>query len=145
MTTMTVVGRLGVDGQLKHTSQGTAVTELAIAYNYGRKDADGRRQTQWVRASLWGRQAEALVPYLSKGTGVIATLEDVHIREFTKQDGSNGYSLQGNVIKFEFAPGGREVSAENHSPAPAQPAVITSPKTSTQGNMGHFDAGDIPF
>lgn len=142
MTTMTVIGRLGTDGQLKQTAQGAIVTELAIAYNYGRKEHDGKRSTQWVRASLWGRQAEALVPYLSKGKGVIVTLDDVHVRDFIKQDGSSGYALQGNVIKFEFSPGGKESNPQSnysHQQQNTQPPAIHP--TSGMGNAND----DIPF
>lgn len=106
MTTMTVIGRLGRDCELKYTDNGTVLTELSIAYNYGRKDGNGDRPTQWVRGTMWGKQAEALVSYLTKGAGVGVTLEDVHVREFDRNDGTRGHSLEGRVIKFEFL-GGR--------------------------------------
>lgn len=102
MTTMTVNGRLGRDSELKYTSEGMAYLSLNVAYNYGRRDGEGNRPTQWVQATMWGKQAEALSPHLTKGSGVLLTLEDVHINEYQKSDGSTGSALRGRVIKFEF-------------------------------------------
>ena len=145
---MTVIGRLGTDGQLKETPQGSVVTELAIAYNYGRKGTDGKMPTQWVRASLWGKQAEALVPYLSKGTSVAVTIDDVHVRNFTKQDGSIGSSLQGNVIKFVFASGRKEESSGQNEKLSLQQQRQPQPPVLNPhhnvGGVGPID-DDIPF
>lgn len=124
MSTMTVNGRLGRDAELRHTSDGTAYAPLNVAYNYGRRDGDGKRPTQWIQATLWGRQAEALIQYLEKGTGVVLTVEDVHIHEYQKNDGSTGSQLQGRVIKFEFgmnAPSsGSKTQSQPQQQAPAQ-------------------------
>lgn len=102
MTTMTVNGRLGRDAELKYTADGTAFAGLNVAYNYGRRDAGGNRPTQWIQGTVWGKQAEALLPHLTKGAGVVMTLEDVHIHEYQKNDGTTGNQLRGRVIKFEF-------------------------------------------
>lgn len=123
MLTATAHGRLGRDVELRYTPEGKAVAELALACNYGRKGEDGNYPTQWVRASLWDKQAEALAEYLTKGKGLVLILRDVHVREF---DGKNGpsYSLEGTVVNLEFAAGERAEgggqAARATAPAPRQ-------------------------
>ena len=69
--------------------------QLAVAYNYGRKGEDGKKPSQWVRASMFGKQAETLAPYLTKGKQVSLVIRDLHIATFQKQDGTTGTSLEG--------------------------------------------------
>ena len=144
MSVMFVNGRLGRDVELKYTAQGAAVAELAIAYNYGRKGSDGNRPTQWVRASLWGAQAEALAPYLVKGSGVAVTLGDVNVRTYQKSDGTTGSSLEGRVINFDFAAGaGGSQSREQPVQRQAQQRDYQAANYDGSGTSG-MD-GDIPF
>ena len=103
MPTLTDLGRLGRDTELRYTNAGDPVATLAIACDYGRKGQDGKRPTQWIEASLWGKQAEALVPYLVKGQQVYFTLEDAHIETFQKSDGSQGVKLVGRIITIKLA------------------------------------------
>lgn len=95
--------RLGRDAELRSLPDGTPVMNLAMAYNYGKKDQDGRRQTTWVDGAVFGNRAEALAQYMVKGQQLCVTIDDVHIRTFDKADGSQGFSLSGTVISIEFA------------------------------------------
>ena len=71
------LARIGRDAEIRHTAGGDAVASLSLAFTYGRKGEDGKRPTQWVDASLWGKRAEALAQYLTKGSLVAVTPEDV--------------------------------------------------------------------
>jgi len=68
INSVTLVGRLTKDAELKYTTGGTAVCRFSIALNYRRKNGD-----QWEDAAnyfdvvLWSRQAESLGKYLLKG------------------------------------------------------------------------------
>ena len=62
------LARIGRDAEIRHTAGGDAVASLSLAFTYGRKGEDGKRPTQWVDASLWGKRAEALAQYLTKGS-----------------------------------------------------------------------------
>jgi single-strand DNA-binding protein len=105
MNILTFVGRLGRDAEVRTTGNGTPVANLAIAYNYGRKDEDGKRPTQWVDASLWGDRANSLAEYLVKGQQIAVVLRDVHIRTYDKNDGSQGFSLCGDVSELSLVGG----------------------------------------
>jgi single-strand DNA-binding protein len=138
MLTMTVHGRLGRDAELRDAN-GTSVADLAIACNYGRKGEDGKKPTQWVRASLWGKQAEAMLDYLTKGKGLVAILSDVHVRSYNKNDGTPATSLEGRVDQIAFTGAGPSEAAKPAAPPPPPP----KPKPKAAGD--DFDDDDIPF
>lgn len=144
MATLSGLMTLGRDAELRTTNNGTAVAQLALAYNYGQK-VDGKRPTQWIRASMWGNQATALHPYLLKGKQVQVTLNDVHMRSY-ESNGETKYSLEGKVIDFEFGRdgGGNQAAAPAPAPAPAR-APVRQP--APQRESGGFDDMDdsIPF
>lgn len=145
------LARLGQDIETRHTPSGEQVANLSIAFNYGRKGQDGKRPTQWVRASLWGeKRIGALADYLVKGQAVVVTLDDVHIEEFQKRDGSTGSALVGTVSNLELAGrsdgggGQQQGAAPAAKPAPAPAARPTAPPRSAGGVMDDMD-DDIPF
>ena len=115
MSKMFGLARLGRDAEIRTTSQGESVATLALAFSYGRKGGDGRRPTQWVDGALWGKRAEALAPYLTKGGLVSVLLEDVHIETYQGKNGEAS-KLVGRVVDVELAGGGDRAA----SPAPAQ-------------------------
>jgi len=65
-----LVGNLTRDIELKHTPQGTAVTEIGLAINERRKTKDDEYvdETTFVDVTLWGRTAEVAAEYLHKGS-----------------------------------------------------------------------------
>jgi single-strand DNA-binding protein len=67
-----ILGFLGVDPELKHTSQGLAIAMLRVATSRRWLDKDGERQeeTDWHDVEVWGRQAEAAGEHLAKGRQV---------------------------------------------------------------------------
>ena len=107
---LTGTARLGKDCEVRATQAGETVVNFSAAFNYGRKDNDGNRPTQWVRCTLWGKQGEALQQYLVKGQQVTVVLRDVHIEEF---EGQNGWmaSLVGTVSDIELVGGRPEGSS----------------------------------
>lgn len=97
------LARLGRDAELRYTPSGEAVCNLSLAVNYGKKGQDGNRPTQWIDASLWGKQAEALTPYLTKGSVHCFVLSDIHIETYQSQNGP-GHKLSARVDSVELGP-----------------------------------------
>jgi len=125
--------RIGRDAEIRHTPSGDAVINLSLAYNYGMKPKDGsNKPSQWIDASLWGKQAEALCQYLKKGGLVDVVLQDLHIEEF---DGKNGKQskLVGRVLQIELAGS----KSGDSAPAPQQQQSRATP-------ADDFDS-DVPF
>jgi single-strand DNA-binding protein len=119
MPQLTDIGRIGRDAELRYTPNGDAVINLALACDYGRKGEDGNRPTQWVDATLWGKQAEAMAPYLIKGQQVYFTMDDAHIETYAKTGGGEGFKLTGKIIVIKFA-GSPPQAAGNQQQAPQQ-------------------------
>lgn len=143
MATLTGLFTLGRDAETRVTQGGTTVVQLAVAYNYGRKGEDGKKPSQWVRASMFGKQAETLAPYLTKGKQVSLVIRDLHIATFQKQDGSTGTSLEGVADFDDFARGPKpEGAAQATAPAPAPRPAPAPPPSS---GFDEFDSSDVPF
>ena len=130
------LARLGRDAELRTTQSGDAVASLSLAMDYR---AGREKETQWVDGALWGKMAETLTQYLVKGKLVCVTLDDVHIAEFEKRDGTSGTKLVGRVSKIELAGGGERTEERTAAPKPAPPASKPVPVA--------FDDmdDDIPF
>ena len=147
------LARLGRDAEIRTTSQGESVATLALAFSYGRKGSDGNRPTQWVDAALWGKRAEALAPYLTKGGLVSVSLEDVHIETFDGKNGP-GHKLAARVVDVELAspkqagaaPAPRPATAPRPAPAPRGDDGAGSPPAGHPASSGFDDMeDDIPF
>lgn len=67
MNNWTVAGNAGKDAVLRHTPQGDPVLNFSV----GVTERKGQENvTLWVDCSLWGKRAESLEPYISKGSKV---------------------------------------------------------------------------
>ena len=151
MPQLTDIGRIGRDAELRYTTgqNPTAVVALTLACDYGRKGQDGKKPTQWVEAVIFGKQAEALAPYLVRGQLMHFTIDDVHIEEFKRTDGAPGNKLTGKVIAIKFA-GSPPQGSQPQPQAQQQPRKQQAPRQqqNQQGTHGKdFDSydDDIPF
>lgn len=65
-----LLGNVTRDIELRHTPQGTPVTDMGIAVNDRRKNANGEwiDEVTFVEVTLWGRTAEVASEYLRKGS-----------------------------------------------------------------------------
>jgi len=84
--------RIGNEPELRYSSSGMAVLQISLAYKFGKE-----KKSQWVRASLFGKRAESLAPYLGKGQLIYAEISDVNVNQYTSKDGTQGVSLEGIV------------------------------------------------
>ena len=87
---------------------------------------------------MWGKQAEALQPYIKKGDQISVSIKDLHNEKYPKKDGTEGFKLVGEIVAFEFA-----ASSKTSSPAPEAKPGTTSKPGSGQGFDDFND--DIPF
>lgn len=137
-------GRIGRDAELRYTQGGDAVCSVPVAVDYGRKGQDGKKPTQWYEVTLWGKQAEALAQYLTKGKQVFFTGEDLRVETFDKQDGSQGVKLVCRCAGIKFASDGQQAPAQQQAPRqqPAQQRqAAPAPPPAADDD---FD-DDIPF
>lgn len=140
------LARIGNEPTLRRTSQDEAVINLSLAFSYGKKDDSGKRPTEWVETSIWGKRAESLEQYLAKGGQVSVTLDDLHIETYEGRNGE-GKKLVGRLIDIELA-GSRSESTSQQDPAARQatgrPASHQAQAQRSSPNFADMDS-DIPF
>ena len=68
-----LVGNLTRDPEIRYIQSGTAVTDVGLAVNDRRKTATGEwvDEVTFVDVTVWGRQAETVSEYLTKGSPVL--------------------------------------------------------------------------
>lgn len=138
-------GRIGRDAELRFTQDGTAVCGVPVAVEYGRKGQDGRKPTQWYEVTLWGKQAEGLAQYLTKGKQIFFTGEDLHIETFQKNDGTTGHKLCCRAAGIKFASDGQgQQQAQQQRPPQQRQQPAQQPAAQQTQNYDSFD-DDIPF
>jgi single-strand DNA-binding protein len=112
MISATVVGNLGRDAEQKQVG-GNTVVEFSIASS---KKVKGEDQTSWIRAAYWGKAAEAVCQYLTKGKTVAAS-GDLEVREYQKNDGTKGTSVELRVNSLQLLGGGDKAGASTNGTA----------------------------
>jgi len=90
-----LVGNLGRDAEVRHTPGGQAVATLNLATTETWNDKDGQRQekTEWHRVVLWGKQAESLQEYLTKGKQIYIEGR-LQTRQWDDKDGNKRYTTE---------------------------------------------------
>lgn len=77
MNTLTVIGNLAADPDLRFTPSGSPVANFSIAqtprkYNSDTGKWEDKGEANFFRANVWNKQAENVAESLTKGTRVIA-------------------------------------------------------------------------
>jgi single-strand DNA-binding protein len=102
------IGRLGKEPTMKFDDKGQAITNLTVAVNTGWGD---KKETVWFSLVSFGKQAEVLNQYLSKGKRLEFTGELQKVRTYEKADKSVGVSVDARILNFTFIDAA-EVSSE---------------------------------
>lgn len=100
---ITITGRLGRDAELR--GDGGSILSMRLASNYSAKE-NGQwvEKTNWLDAVMFGNRAQAVAPYLKKGTEV-AISGELRIREYETRDGSKRNAVEIVVDELKLAGG----------------------------------------
>jgi single-strand DNA-binding protein len=103
-----LLGNLTRDIELRHTPSNQTVANIGLAVNrtFQTKDGERREETTFVDCESWGRQAEVMAQYLSKGRPVLIQGR-LKLDSWQDKDGGNRSKLKVVVENFQFV-GGRE-------------------------------------
>lgn len=99
-----VIGNLTRDPELRSLPSGRKVTNFSLATNRYYNDSDGNRQedTQYHNIVVFGRQAENVAQYLSKGS--MALVEGRLQTRSWEQDGQRRYRTEIVAQRVQFGP-----------------------------------------
>ena len=74
--TITIVGNVGNDAEMKYDKSGQAIVSFTVAVNKTTGKGEQRKQsTTWFSVTVWGERGENLQPYIVKGGLVLITGE----------------------------------------------------------------------
>lgn len=138
MNQVNLTGRLTKDVEVRYTQSGKAVGSGTIAVTRRFKNADGNTDSDFIQYVVWGKSAEILSQYTSKGT-LVALTGSWQTRSYEKDDGTRVYVNELNVENFDFL----EKKSDSQQSAPKTQAPN---QFANQGNKSFdIDPNDLPF
>ncbi len=141
----TFIGNLGRDAELKYTPGGDAVATISIACSESWKDKSGQKQerTEWVRVVLWGKTAEALAPYLTKGKQIYVAGK-LTTRKWEDKSGNERYTTEIRGERVVLLGGGGERRQDGPAHLRDEDVGRAEP-TKAYGDRTYDPDDDIPF
>ena len=154
-----LMGNLTRDPEVRYTPKGTALATIGLAVNRNWTNEAGEKKEEvtFVDVEVWGRQAETIGQYLSKGRPIFVEGRLKLDQWDDKESGQKRSKLKVVCENFQFigAPkGGAEVSdqppAQRSAPRPVnKPAPAAKPPAAAAEEEVAPPAGDgddnIPF
>jgi len=123
MNSITIVGGLGRDAELKYLNNGDPICNFSVADSQGRD-----KGTIWWNCTLYGKRGEALAQYLTKGQSVtvVGTITE---REWTDKTDTKRKSMDVRVSEIALQGGRRDAEPQQErrqAPAPQQADIDDS-------------------
>lgn len=152
VNSVTIIGNLGRDPELRYLPSGDAIANIAVATSYKSKDkntGETKEHTEWHRISFFGRMAEIVGQYMKKGSSIYVQGR-LQTRKYQK-DGQDHYAtdiVAENMQFLDKRDGGDQGQQQRQAPQQnqqrqAQPAQQRAPARSFADDG--IDADDIPF
>lgn len=110
LNTITIMGRMTRDPELRRTGSGVAVTSftLAVDRDFAPKDS-GEKETDFIDVVCWRSTAEFVEKYFRKGSMAIASGR-LQIRNWTDKDGNKRRSAEVHADNVYFGDSKKEAS-----------------------------------
>ncbi len=131
MNSITIAGQLGKDAEIRFLQDGSPVAGFSIADSQG-KD----KPTIWWNCSLFGKRAESLAQYLTKGQAVTVT-GTLTEREYTNRDGVKAKAQDVRVNDVALQGGQRQQQVERKT--------VEGYQGGTGKPDASFDDSEVPF
>lgn len=137
-----LLGNLTSDPELRTTTSGQNVASFSIAVNRVYNNSQGERQeeTSFINCTAWGRTAETISKYVSKGRQILVS---GRLQQRTWQDkdtGKNRSAIDVVVEEFSF------VNDSNRGDGGSAPAKNSKKEeVTTEIDDKPIDLSEIPF
>lgn len=142
INSVSISGNLGRDPELRVTPTGTSVLSLSVAVNNRVRDqqtGEWRDRANWVDVVVFGSRADAIAPFLAKGSKVAVSGRLRWSQWQDKQTGANRSKLEvvaGEVVFLTPQQGqGYAQTAQAQQPAYQASQQAYAPQAATQPQM----------
>ena len=101
MNTVTLIGNLCRDNELRYTTTGTQVLENALAVKREMKNKDGEYDSDFITFTVFGKTAEFLHKYTAKGD-TICVVGKIRVDKYTTKEGEIKYKqyVRGSSVEI---------------------------------------------
>ena len=137
------IGNLTRDPQLSYTPTQTPVVDFGLASNrkWTGQDGSQREETCFVDCRAFGKQAETINKYLTKGSPIFVEGR-LTFDSWTGQDGVKRSKHRVTVEAFQFLGGGRGGSGSDQG---GGASLSQEPMARPAGDVPPVPDDDIPF
>ena len=111
MNIVIIKGRLTADPEMRTANSGMNICNFSVAVDR-RPDKDGNKKTDFIRCCAFGKTAEFLGRYFSKGKELIAE-GTIQQNDYTDKDGVKHNTYQVLVNQVHFCGGKNEQAQAN--------------------------------
>lgn len=130
MNHVILTGRLTKDPEIRYTDSKKAVTSFTLAVDDGR-DSEGKRKAQFIPCVAWGKTAELIDQYFSKGKP-LTVIGRITVRNYEK-DGKKHYVTEVVASGIDFP---MTVKSDDERQEKAAPGAFSDYED---------DDGELPF
>ena len=99
MNNVSLLGRIATDLELKRTQNNNSYVRFSVDVD---KFSNGNKNTDFIRCTAWGKTAENIVKYFSKGS-LIAISGSIHTNTYTDRNGLKHNTAGVLISNFYFA------------------------------------------
>lgn len=115
MNSVRLIGNVGAEPKVKELANGRKVAQVSLATTEKRKDVSGKfvDYTDWHNLVFWGKQADVVASYVSKGVKLAIEGKLSH-RDYTAADGQKRYITEVVVNEMAFLSSRKEKAGETN-------------------------------
>jgi single-strand DNA-binding protein len=101
INSVTLVGRMAGDAELRYTPNNQAVATFRLAVNRNFKSQNGEREADFINCVIWRQQAENLANWAKKGA-LIGITGRIQTRNYENQQGQRVYVTEVVAEQFQL-------------------------------------------
>lgn len=125
INSVTLVGRLTADPELRQLNSGTSLCSMRIAFNTSKRDGDGWADvSNFVNVTVWGNHGETCAKYLSKGKRV-ALQGRLQYREWTTDGGATRNTIEIVAERVQFIEPGQSGQSQPTAQRESAPPPVS--------------------
>lgn len=137
LNSVTLVGRLTKDPELRYTPNNQAVATFSLAVNRNFKSQNGEREADFINCVIWRQQAENLANWAKKGA-LIGITGRIQTRSYENQQGQRVYVTEVVADNFQLLESRKDRESE-----PSQ--GYSQPDFGRQAEPMNILDSDLPF